>query len=444
MERTSNQMKTKVCIVGTGYVGMASAIGLAALGCEVSGYDILPERVAGLRAGITPYREEGIEEQLQTFLANGSIAFFHDFAEAAAGAKFIILTVGTPASPDGSSDMSGLDAAVDAILSAELPSSAVIVLRSTVPVGTSDIVAARLGARHTVIYQPEFLREGTAVYDFMHPDRVVIGGNDTAAAVAYASIFEALECRIVITTPAEAELIKAWSNAFLAMKITFANEVANFCGLVNADVDHVLRAVGYDRRIGELFLKPGPGFGGPCFEKDVKSLKQVSGTLGEESRLLGAVLEINDLQPRRVVDALEGEMGNLQGTTIGVWGLAFKAGTSDVRDSLALRILEELALRGATVRAFDPAVHALPAGFEFCQVVNSELQAACADALLVLTEWPQFALADPATYADLIARGVVIDARNVLDPERVTAAGLSYRGMGRAQGMRKLSLAKAG
>jgi UDPglucose 6-dehydrogenase len=423
-------MHNKVCIVGTGYVGMASAIGLAELGCEITGYDVMRDRIAALRGGVTPYHEDGIEELLHKHLSNQRVSFVDTFREAAAGADFLILTVGTPASSDGSADLSGLDAAVQAILDAQLPSSSVVVLRSTVPVGTSAAVAKRLEGRHTVIYQPEFLREGTAVYDFLHPDRIVIGANDHDAAIKYARLFEPLHRPVLITSLSEAELIKGWSNAFLAMKISFANEVANFCAKANANTDDVLRGVGYDKRIGELFLAPGIGFGGPCFEKDVKSLHHVSGKIGAGKELLSAVLAVNERQPRIIVDLLEAEVGDLSGTTVGIWGMAFKAGTSDVRDSLAIRIIEDLVARGAIVQGYDPAVHALPAEIP-CRVTGSALEAAHCDALMILTEWPLFARLDPVQYAPSIRRGLIIDGRNLLDPERVACAGLRYRGVGR-------------
>lgn len=436
-------MDDKICIVGTGYVGMASAIGLAELGFSVSGYDVMRDRIAGLRAGVTPYSEAGIAELLHRNLSNNRISFFEDFNKAAQGAKFVVLTVGTPASEDGSADLRGLHAAIDAIIQAELPPSTIVVLRSTVPVGTSDMVASRLSGRHTVLYHPEFLREGSAVHDFMHPDRIVIGARNYEAAIAYARLFEELHRPIVVTALREAELIKGWSNAFLAMKISFANEVANFCAQAEANAEDVLRGVGYDKRIGSLFLSPGIGFGGPCFEKDVKSLHHVASRYGTGGELLSAVLNVNARQPKVVVDQLEAALGTLEGCTIGIWGLAFKAGTSDVRDSLALRIVDDLAARGATLQAYDPAVHALASDVP-CKVVKSPLAAAEADALLILTEWPVFASIDPALYAKRLRRRVIVDGRNILDPERIAAAGLTYRGIGRSCIPEPTSLANVG
>ncbi|MGZ3519169.1 MAG: UDP-glucose dehydrogenase family protein [Vulcanimicrobiaceae bacterium] len=434
-------MKARICIVGTGYVGMASAIGLAELGWDVVGYDVLPDRISGLRAGVTPYKEAGIDELLHKHLATNRISFVEDFGKAAARADFIVLTVGTPAAADGSADLSGLHAAVDAILVEKVPTCAVVVLRSTVPIGTSEMVASRLSG-YTVIYAPEFLREGSAIHDFLHPDRIVVGANDHDAAIAYARLFEALKKPVVFTSLQDAELIKGFSNAFLATKISFANEVANFCAKTGANSDDVLRGMGYDSRIGEKFLAPGIGFGGPCFEKDVKSLHHVAGNYGAGRDILSAVLAVNKRQPRLIVELLERELGTLDGAAIGIWGLAFKAGTSDVRDSLALRIVEDIIERGASVRAYDPAVHALPTESQ-CVVVRSPLEAADADALLILTEWPVFASIDPATYAAKIRRRIVVDGRNLLDPERVAEAGLTYRGVGRSLNDRSLVTAQA-
>ncbi len=263
-------MDTKVCIIGTGYVGMASAIGLAELGWSVAGYDVIPERVAGLRAGITPYGEAGIEEMLRRNLETGRLDFFTDHDAAAGGADIVIVCVGTPAAADGSADLRALHAAIRALRNAELGPNAVVAVRSTVPPGTSDALATILQARAEVVYAPEFLREGSAVADFLCPDRTVVGASSVAGAARYAQLFEALQAPVVVTTRRNAELIKLGSNAFLAMKISFANEVANLCDAVDAEADDVLRAIGYDRRIGSLFLMPGMGFGGPCFEQDLK------------------------------------------------------------------------------------------------------------------------------------------------------------------------------
>ena len=424
-------MSGSICIIGTGYVGMASMIGLAELGWAVNGYDIMPERVRKLQSGIAPYREAGIEDALHTHLANGRLQFFDALEEATTDAGLIIVAVGTPARDDGSADLSSLFDAVEALAKLNFSSWPTVVIRSTVPPGTSDQLAKLVDGWGALVYAPEFLREGSAVYDFLHPDRIVVGSDSPTAAVPYVRLFESLQKPVLFTSRCNAELIKCGSNAFLALKISFANEVANLCDALGATSDDVLRGIGYDRRIGSQFLNPGIGFGGPCFEKDVRSIEHVAAKHQTGRELFSATLRVNDAQQSRIANLVEEEVGSVKGLTIGVWGLAFKAGTDDVRDSLALRIIATLAERGATILAYDPAVHVttLPKG---SQLVTTALEAANADALLVLTEWPEFHDIPPQMYAASIRRRVVIDGRNVLDEERVAAAGLRYRGVGRS------------
>jgi UDPglucose 6-dehydrogenase len=422
---------------------MASMIGLAELGWCVNGYDIMEDRVRKLQEGIAPYREAGIEPALHKHLANGRLAFFTSLEKAVEGVDLIIVAVGTPARDDGSADLSSLYAVMQALTKLAPPNWPTIVIRSTVPPGTSNRLAALVEGWGELVYAPEFLREGSAVYDFLNPDRIVVGSDSASAAVPYVRLFESLQKPVVFTSRSNAELIKCGSNAFLALKISFANEVANLCDAVGATSDDVLRAIGYDRRIGSQFLNPGIGFGGPCFEKDVKSIQHIAGEYNVGRELFSATLRVNEAQQRRIVDLVVEEVGSLEGLTIGVWGLAFKAGTDDVRDSLALRIIAMLAERGAKVVAYDPAVHVttLPNG---CSLATSALEAADADALLVLTEWPEFYRISPLTYAPLIRRRVVIDGRNVLDAERVAVAGLTYRGVGIASaGRQSVPLATA-
>jgi UDPglucose 6-dehydrogenase len=406
-------------------------LGLADLGWKVHGYDIVPERVDRLRRGIPPYREPKLPELLQHHIEHRNVHFFDSIEEAASGAQVVIIAVGTPSREDGSADLSAVRAAVEMLGRVAFATWPTIVLRSTVPPGTTDSLAALVEPWGNLIYAPEFLREGSAVRDFLNPDRIVVGSATPAEAVPYVTLLERLQKPVIFTSRSNAELIKCCSNAYLALKISFANEVANLCGAFGATSDDVLRGIGYDQRIGSHFLRPGIGFGGPCFEKDVKSVEFVSAQYGLGEGLFSATLRVNEAQPGRVIRILEEEIGSLAGTTIGVWGLAFKANTDDIRDSLALRIVDELGRRGAKMLVYDPAVHVapLPVG---SRLVTSALEAARADALLVLTEWPQFARIDPLTYANGIARRVVVDGRNVLDADRVVAAGLIYRGIGRS------------
>lgn len=405
-------------------------IGLASLGWGVNGYDILPDRIRKLQSGVAPYREAGIEDALAMHLANGRLAFHETLEAATAGTDVVIVAVGTPARDDGSADLSALYSAVEALSDVNFTNWPTVVIRSTAPPGTSDELAKLVDGWGELVYAPEFLREGSAVYDFLNPDRIVVGSDSPSAAVPYVRLFESLQKPVIFTSRCNAELIKCGSNAFLALKISFANEVANLCDAVGAVADDVLRGIGYDARIGSQFLNPGIGFGGPCFEKDVKSIEHVASRYNIGRELFSATLRVNAAQQNRIVALVEEEVGPLRGVTIGVWGLAFKAGTDDVRDSLALRIIEMLAERGAMVVAYDPAVHVttLPMG---CRLESSALAAAQADVLLVLTEWPDFQAIPPHAYAGSIRRRVVIDGRNILDAERVSAAGLLYRGIGR-------------
>ena len=422
-------MSVRISIIGTGYVGMASAIGFAEFGFDVVGYDVLPDRIADLARGIAPYHEAGITEALHRHMSAGRLRFVGDLREAVANSDVIVIAVGTPARSDGSSDLSYLHAAVESLARCDV-AGATIVLRSTVPVGTTDAVAERFRGVAGVVFAPEFLREGSAVPDFLDPDRIVVGASSPAEARPYAQLFAHLGKPLVVTSYRNAELIKQCSNAFLAVKITFANEVANFCDAADADALAVLQGVGADRRIGGAFFGPGIGFGGPCFEKDLSSLRHQASVLGTPFDLVGATLRVNERQPMRVVDMLEEEIGSLARTHLGVWGLAFKGGTDDVRDSLALRVIDELVARGAHVTAYDPAVSGMSprAG---CSLVRSPLEAANCDALVVLTDWPQFRDVDPYAVARLVRRGVVVDGRNVLDAAAFASAGVRYRGIGR-------------
>jgi UDPglucose 6-dehydrogenase len=413
-------MQERICVVGTGYVGMASAIGFASLGHTVAGYDILPERISALREGVTPYREAGITEALRGHLEAERVDFHHELERATAGARFVIVTVGTPSHTDGSADMRAVNDALAAL--APLARDAVVVLRSTVPPGTTD----RLSDEHglTLLYAPEFLREGSAVQDFLNPDRIVIGARNPAAAEAYAVLLRALERPVITTSYRNAELIKACSNAFLALKISFANEIANLCDAVSADALEVLHGVGHDRRIGHAFLGPGIGYGGPCFEKDVRALEHLAQREASGSELFSATLRVNASQPRRVVDVLEAELDGLEGRRVAVWGLTFKAGTDDLRDSLALRIIDDLYERGSEPVAYDPAIGTSNESVR-CPLRASALEAVDgADALLVLTDWAEFGEISPWAIAHHLRHGIVIDGRNVLDPDAMAAAGL--------------------
>jgi UDPglucose 6-dehydrogenase len=423
---------------------MACTIGFASLGWQIVGNDIQLDRVEKLKRGITPYREQGIEEALRAHLASGLVSFDESLERATREAEVIVIAVGTPSRDDGSADLSALDAAIAQLGKLNIKSFPTIAIRSTVPPGTCDRIALETQDWAGVVCAPEFLREGSAVADFLNPDRIVVGTDPTAAALPYVRLFEKLQKPIVFTSRCNAELIKSCSNAFLALKISFANEVANLCDATGAVADDVLRGIGYDHRIGREFLAPGIGFGGPCFDKDVRSMNHIAMLMNTGSQLFAATLRTNDAQPRRIVSLLEEACGKLDGLEIGVWGLAFKAGTDDLRDSLALVILDELSQRGAKTIVYDPAVHIapLPSG---SRLATSALEAAEADALIVLTEWPEFARIEPSSVKARLRSSIVIDGRNVLDADRYRAEGIYYQGIGRPtpipQGERSASTA---
>jgi UDPglucose 6-dehydrogenase len=423
-------MNRPICIIGTGYVGMACMIGLAELGWTVHGYDIATDRIERLRLGMPPYREHGLQEALVEHAAHGRMRFFNSLTEAVRDAEIVIIAVGTPSLEDGSADIRALESVLVELSTIRFETWPTIVVRSTVPPGTCDRYAPLVERWGELVYAPEFLREGSAVSDFLKPDRIVVGARTPLIAVPYVHLFEALQKPVVFMSLCNAELVKGCSNAFLAMKITYANEVADLCDAFGTHYDDVIRAMGYDPRIGADFLRPGIGFGGPCLEKDVKSIRHIAMQMETSRELFSATLRVNDRQPMRVIEALVREIGSIEGAAIGVWGLAFKPGTDDMRDSLAVRIVEELGARGALMTAYDPAIYVapLPAG---SRLVRSAIEATDADALIVLTDWPEFSETDPLTFAHMLRRRVVIDGCNVLDARRIASAGLTYRGIGR-------------
>jgi UDPglucose 6-dehydrogenase len=411
---------------------MACCVGLAMLGHRVQGFDILAHRIDRLRRGIAPYQESNIDDLLREQIAAGALAFSHSIDEAARDAELVLVAVGTPSHEDGSADLSALHGAMKMLAGVNFNQRPTVVIRSTVPPGTSDHIAETAEAWGDVTFAPEFLREGTAIVDFLDPDpdRIVVGGESIEAMDRYVELFASLEKPVLRTTHCNAELIKCCSNAFLALKISFANEVANLCDAVGGTSDNVLHGIGYDRRIGKEFLQPGIGFDGPCFEKDVKSMHHTSEKYGTNSQLFSATLRVNERQPMLIVEKLESALGTLEGLTIGIWGLTFKAGTSDTRDSLAMRIVEALAERGATTLIYDPAIHVAPLPAR-SHLVRSALHAANCDALAVLTDWPEFKTIDSFEIANRVRGKVIIDGRNILDGAALAELGIDYRGVGR-------------
>jgi UDPglucose 6-dehydrogenase len=421
---------SRIAVVGTGYVGLTTGAYLAHLGHEVVCADVVPDKVERLNRGEIPIFETGLEELVREGLDGHRLSFVLGAAPAVEDAEFVFLCVPTPQGEDGSADMSYVQAAAGEI-GPHLRSEAVVINKSTVPVGSTRVVEQALGRVDVrVVSNPEFLREGSAVHDCLHPDRIVIGSDDHGAAIRVASLFERLEAPLIVTDPASAEAIKYASNAFLATKVSFVNAVANLCEAVGADVREVVLGMGYDRRIGFEFLKPGPGWGGSCFPKDTRALIRIGDDAGYDFSLLRGVLAVNEEQYERVVAKVERLAGgSVSGATVGTWGLTFKARTDDTRESPALEVISRLQARGATVRAYDPVA---PAGLPGITRVDDPY-AACEGAavLVVLTEWDEFRWLDLDKVRAVMARPAIVDARNLLDPAVARRKGFTYEGMGR-------------
>jgi UDPglucose 6-dehydrogenase len=416
---------------GAGYVGLVTGACFADLGHEVVIRDVVPERIERLRAGELPIYEPGLEQVLERNADR--IRFTLDLEEAIAGADFLYVAVGTPPTESGDADLRAVSSVIDALPS-DVPGSPVVVMKSTVPVGTGDYVRQRLDARglsHVgYVSNPEFLAEGSAVADFMSPDRVVVGAFDDADADRVVALFRGIETEVVRTDVASAELVKLASNAFLSTRISFINEIANVCELVGADVVDVARGVGLDHRLGPHFLRAGIGFGGSCFPKDVTALKQLAGNSGYQFMLLHAVWEVNELQKRRVVQKLQKHLGSLRGKTVALLGLAFKPNTDDMREAPSRVIAYRLLSEGAEVRAWDPVAHPSDLyGIELCDTVLDAVRNA--DAAVIVTEWPELAGLATAEVRDAMARPLIVDGRNILDPVATRAAGFRYEGIGR-------------
>lgn len=433
----------RVGVVGVGYVGLTTGACLAHLGHEVVCADIDEGRIERLRRGEIPIVEEGLAEVVAEGLASGRLRFELGTAAAAERTDVVFLCVPTPQGADGGADLRYIERAA-AQIAPVLEPGALVVNKSTVPVGSTRAVEDVLKRPDVaVVSNPEFLREGTAVADFLNPDRVVIGADSREAGERLAEIYAALDARIIITDPASAETIKYAANGFLAMKISFVNAIAAMCEAVGANVDDVVEGVGADERIGNAFFKPGPGWGGSCFPKDSRALVKIAADYGYDFTMMKGVIDVNDEQKRRMVAKVRRAVGaapgrGLNGAVVGVLGLTFKAGTDDLRDSPSLTMVNSLLASGAKVRAFDPTVGTEPSGPKAEILAGIDLvptiaeAAAGADVLVIATEWPEFAKADVAELAEAMTpNAVIVDTRNLLDPAVVRAAGLRYDGVGR-------------
>jgi UDPglucose 6-dehydrogenase len=429
----------RICVIGVGYVGLVTATCFADLGNPVVCIDIAEDKIKKLKRGEMPIYEPGLEELVQRNVAAGRLSFTTDYAEAVPGAEFIFVAVGTPSGVDGEADLKYIRLATEQIAK-QLTGYAIIVNRSTVPVGTGDSTAdillrhgKKFGVDFSVVSNPEFTREGAAIYDFLHPDRIVLGSVDARAAQAVAEIYKPIGAKIMITDLRTAEMIKYASNSFLAMRISFINEIASICDKLGADVRQVAAGMGMDQRIGPAFLDAGIGFGGSCFPKDVKALTYMAEVNGLHPQLLRAVMEINRDQRRQVIVKLRNQLGSLRDKTVALLGLAFKPNTDDIREAPSIDIIHLLANEGARVRAYDPvAMEGARRALEGVALCSDPYELARdADALILVTEWNEFKQLDLPRIAGLMRRPVFIDGRNVYDPKMMHELGFEYSGVGR-------------
>lgn len=439
-----------ICVIGTGYVGLVTGTCFSDMGNRVTCVDIVPEKVERLKQGILPIYEPGLQEMVERNVRAGRLHFTTSYAEGLANAEFIFIAVNTPTGTNqGGADMSYVERAAQSIAEG-LDHYAIIINKSTVPVGSGDVVTRivnkhlkRPGVRFSVVSNPEFLAEGSAVADFQNPDRVVLGSSDPEAANKVATLYLPLRAPIVITDLYTAEMIKYASNAFLATKISFINEIAQICERLGADVKEVAAGMGHDKRIGKHFLNAGLGYGGSCFPKDVRALAYMADEAGLHPQLLHAVMDINHDQRRVVMNKLTSILGSLRGCTIGVLGLAFKPNTDDMREAPSTDIIRWVVSQGATVQVYDPVADETGRAelersgvrmedVTFCKDAYAVAQNA--DALVVATEWNEFKSLDMVQIREAMNRPIVIDGRNIYEPSLMHSLGFTYRGMGRGTG----------
>lgn len=428
-------MSKNICVIGVGYVGLVTGTAFADLGNKVIALDINEERIKGLKQGVMPIYEPGLAETVQRNVEAGRLDFTTSYTDALQGAEFAFICVGTPEGVDGEADLQYVRAAA-AEIAQNMTAPLIIINKSTVPVGTGDWVAEIVTENQSepmdfwVVSAPEFLREGSAIADFMNPDRVVLGSLDRSAAERVAHLHDPLNAPVFITDLRTAEMIKYASNAFLATRISFINEIANICEALGADVKDVAVGMGYDKRIGKHFLDAGVGYGGSCFPKDVKALAYMASVHGKHPQLLQAVMDINNYQRRNVVMKLREELGELRGKTVGLLGLAFKPNTDDMREAPAVSIANMLIQEGATVRAYDPIANPGELkGVELCD--DAYAVADGANAVVIVTDWNEFKQLDMQRLLKKMQNPVLIDGRNIYDPGEMKEAGFKYRGVGR-------------
>ena len=429
-----------ICVIGTGYVGLVTGVVFADLGNDVVCIDKNAAKIDGLNNGIMPIYEPGLEEMVSRNVGDGRLTFSTDLEPAVQKAEVVFIAVGTPPREDGSTNLDFVEDAAKGIARA-LNRYKVIVNKSTVPVGTGNFVREtietnkRRAVDFDVVSNPEFLREGSAITDTLVPDRIVIGAANKVVAMRLLELYAPLERPMIVTDVASAEMIKYASNAFLATKISFANAIANICEEAGADVNQVVKGMGLDSRIGQAFLSAGLGYGGSCFPKDTRSLLHTAQTFGYDFPLLEATIATNDDQPKRFISKIHRALGgdNLQGKTVGVLGLAFKPNTDDMREAKSLDVIADLLASGATVKAYDPiAIENTKQVFpQITYCANAYEVASGADALVIVTEWNEFKVLNFERLASLMARTLILDGRNLYDPERLRRLGFEYHSIGR-------------
>ncbi len=429
-----------ICVIGTGYVGLVTGVVFADMGNDVVCVDKLAAKIDGLNQGIMPIYEPGLEEMVARNVGDGRLEFTTDLDSAVQKAEIVFIAVGTPPREDGSTNLDYVEDAAKGVARA-LNRYKVIVNKSTVPVGTGDFVREvietnkRRAVDFDVVSNPEFLREGSAITDTLVPDRIVIGAPSKIVAMRLLELYAPLERPMIVTDVASAEMIKYASNAFLATKISFANAIANICEEAGADVTQVVKGMGLDARIGQAFLNAGLGYGGSCFPKDTRSLLHTAQTYGCEFPLLAATIETNELQPKRFIQKIHDALGgdDLKGKTVGILGLAFKANTDDMREAKSLDVIADLLASGATVKAYDPiAIENTKEVFpQITYGANAYEVAADADALVIVTEWNEFKNLNFERISGLMNRALILDGRNLYDPERLRRLGFEYHSIGR-------------
>ena len=425
---------SEIAVVGTGYVGLTAGACFAHLGHQVVCYDIDKEKIDKLSTGEIPIVEEGLETLVKEGLKGNKLSFTASPQEAVSNCKVVFLCLPTPQKADGTTDTSMVDSAVS-LLAQFLPKNSVLVNKSTVPVGSAQTVFEKLDRQDiSVVSNPEFLREGTAVDDFLQPERIIIGSEKPEAAQIVAELYEKIEAPLLITDPISAETIKYSANAFLVTKLSFINSIAAVCEGVGADITDVIKGIGYDSRIGEKYMSPGPGWGGSCFPKDTKSLIHMAGQAGYDFRFLDTAVAVNEEQFDRVVKKISDAVGgDLEGKTVAVWGLTFKAGTDDLRDSPSLAVIKRLQAKGAIIKAHDPTVKEHKEGIPKQVVISNEPLEACenADAVVLLTDWEEYENIKPNEAIERLSGPNLIDTRNVFNPQEWEDTGFTYQGIGR-------------